>query len=495
MKSLISLTICLPNYWTKFFLLFIIYHLSFNISSAQNSQINRTNHWYFGDKAGIDFTSGTAIADTNGQMGVFTGCAAISDTAGNLLMYTNGTTVWNRQHNIMPNGTGLLGLGTPVQSSVIVPKPMDDDIYYVFTNAAVTDGSQDGMRYSIVDMTLQAGLGDVTVKNQLLFQPSTEQLGATMHANCTDVWIMGHERNSNKYRAYLLTSTGIDTNNVVINDIGYFPTLPNTDGTGIKFSYNGKKMAAGNFWDHWNTGIFDTLDLYDFDNNSGFLSNRITIPDTAIGGHFGFSPDDSKLYYNSGDFDSFTYQLDISSNNQATILSTRFLIYYDEFWNQTDFQATPDNKLLVAVGTWDTIPVINSPNSAGLASNFVEKGLSLNDKQCMNSFPNFVSSYYNQDSTFGCFVTNINEIKDKNYFISVYPNPFKVATNINIESEINQPYNIDIALYDLLGKKLNVDFSQNFNQITLNRGNLNTGIYLLQLTIQNRIYTKKLIIN
>ncbi|PCJ25267.1 MAG: hypothetical protein COA97_08055 [Flavobacteriales bacterium] len=461
---------------------------------AQNSQINRTNHWFFGDKAGIDFTSGTAVADTNGQMGVFTGCATMSDTTGNLLMYTDGQTVWNSQHNIMPNGINLFGVGTPSQSSVIVPKPMDDNIYYVFTCAGF-DGIQYGVRYSIVDMTLQSGFGDVTIKNELLFQPSTEQLGATMHANCTDVWIMGHENNSNKFRSYLLTQNGVDTNNVIINDIGNLPPSINGDGNGIKFSHNGKKMAAGNFWDHWNTGIFDTIGLYDFDNNTGLLSNRILIPDTAIGTHFGFSPDDSKLYYNTGDYDSFTYQLDISSNNQATILATKFLIYSDDYDNQTDFQVTPDNKLLVAVQAWDTIPVINNPNSAGLASNFVEKGFSLNGRQCLTSFPNFVSSYYNQDSTSGCFYTNINEISDENYLISVYPNPFTVATTINIDSETNQSHNIDIALYNLLGKKLNMDFNQNSNQFTLNRDNLKSGVYILQLTIQNKRYTQKLIIN
>ncbi|MBL1181499.1 MAG: hypothetical protein HND27_10395, partial [Bacteroidetes bacterium] len=34
---------------------------------AQNPDIKRTMHWYFGYGAGLDFSSGTAVADTTGM--------------------------------------------------------------------------------------------------------------------------------------------------------------------------------------------------------------------------------------------------------------------------------------------------------------------------------------------------------------------------------------------------------------------------------------------
>jgi hypothetical protein len=36
------------------------------------------------------------------------GCATISNSSGQLLFYTDGITVYNRNHQVMPNGTGLL---------------------------------------------------------------------------------------------------------------------------------------------------------------------------------------------------------------------------------------------------------------------------------------------------------------------------------------------------------------------------------------------------
>jgi hypothetical protein len=58
--------------------------------------------WYFGNKAGLDFNSGSPVALTNGELITTEGCASFSDKDGRLLFYTDGTYVWNRNHQIMP---------------------------------------------------------------------------------------------------------------------------------------------------------------------------------------------------------------------------------------------------------------------------------------------------------------------------------------------------------------------------------------------------------
>src|SRR4051794_6120512 len=79
-------------------------------------------HWYFGNHAGLDFSSGTAVAVNNGAMVTDEGCSSISDAAGNLLFYTNGVNVYNKLHQLMPNGTGLLGHVSSTQSALIAKK-------------------------------------------------------------------------------------------------------------------------------------------------------------------------------------------------------------------------------------------------------------------------------------------------------------------------------------------------------------------------------------
>lgn len=491
-----------------FHLYTLVFAFSSFLTAQTNSQIKRTSHWFFGGNAGLDFTTGTAVADTSGQMDVYAGCSTMSDTLGDLLMYTDGQSIWNKNHQLMPNGTGLLGLGTPVQSSVIVPKPLDANLYYIFTCAGY-DGSSDGIRYSIVDMSLDGGQGDVTLKNKLLFKPSSEQLGATMHANCTDVWIMGHETNSNKYRAYLLTANGIDTNNVVINDIGNFPKIFNTYGTGLKFSPNGKKVAAVNYWDNLNNPTYnDTLELFDFDNATGNLSNLIKISDTVIF-TFAFSPNSKLLYITNYHLNIQTipgfeevFQYDVSSGISSMIQSSRTLVYQLMYDNDfSDYQIGIDNILYAANPLHDSISVIRNPNVQGVGCLAQELVISLNGKTSYIGLPNFVSSYFNQDTASCFYQTGVIDLYSHSIQLVAKPNPFNISTTISFFSSNLLPNNINIALYDVLGNKIKqIDKSSisnhndGFYEFTINKDNMNAGIYFIKLFHQNQNYTQKLII-
>jgi hypothetical protein len=111
-KTLILLVLCLPL---------------FGLAQKEG------NVWYFGENAGLDFNSGSPVALTDGMLNTDEGCASICDANGSLLFYTDGMTVYNRNHGIMPNGTGLLGHSSSTQSAIIVKKPMSNNLYYIFT--------------------------------------------------------------------------------------------------------------------------------------------------------------------------------------------------------------------------------------------------------------------------------------------------------------------------------------------------------------------------
>jgi len=371
------------------------------------TQIERTYHWYFGDKAGIDFSSEQPVAVTDGEMSVLEGCSSISDKNGNLLMYTDGKSVWNRNHQIMPNGTGLgMPTSTPAQSSVIVPMPSNDRYYYIFhltTHDWKKDGKEThGLKYSVVDMDLDGGMGDLIEKNNLLLEPVSEALDAVMHKNCEDVWIVVHKKGTNDFYAYLITKNGLLP--PVITTIGNFPHIPSFPWISaylIKFSHDGNKMACSAFWDHMNTHILDTLHLFDFNRSSGMLSNPILISDTAIGA-FGFSPDNTKLYVHVSETDCFTYQYDILSNNQNDILASKTLIYYDEYWNHNDFQ-NAKGEIIVAVKAYQPfVSIIYEPNKQGVACNLVDSALYLNGRYGLGALPEFVKSYFDYGAN-SCF--------------------------------------------------------------------------------------------
>ncbi|MFV8343758.1 hypothetical protein [Flavobacterium sp. XS2P39] len=79
----------------KFFIIFLLYTTF--VFSQQEASV-----WYFGQNAGIKFHSdGSVTALTDGQLNTNEGCASLSNSNGNLLFYTDGTTVWNKNHQVM----------------------------------------------------------------------------------------------------------------------------------------------------------------------------------------------------------------------------------------------------------------------------------------------------------------------------------------------------------------------------------------------------------
>ena len=163
-------------------LLFLTYTLSL---LAQVNEKKRATFWHFGNQVGIDFTCLPA-SFTGSQMNAFEGSASISDTNGILQFYTEGTTVWDRNNNVMPNGTGLLGNPSSVQSAIITPHPGNPDHYFIFTTDAIWENNGvNGLQWHEVDMTLNGGFGDVISKNNQLIDRTQEKLVAVRNATST----------------------------------------------------------------------------------------------------------------------------------------------------------------------------------------------------------------------------------------------------------------------------------------------------------------------
>lgn len=182
------------------------------------------SNWYFGENAGIKFNLGnnTISNSTDGQLKTREGCASISDDSGNLLFYTDGVTVWNKNHNVMQNGFGLNGDSSSTQSAIIVSKPQDDNIYYVFTvDNNSLNGFNFGLNYSEIDMSLQGGLGEVTVKNTNLLPLCSEKITAVLKDCFTkDIWVVtfssedGLSEIYDTFHGFEVTSKGVNPSSI-----------------------------------------------------------------------------------------------------------------------------------------------------------------------------------------------------------------------------------------------------------------------------------------
>ena len=185
----------------KILILIILQFIFSEAATGQNQAVN----WYFGDSAGVSFSLPDYIpsAATDGKLFTWEGCAAISDHEGNLLFYTEGVTVLNSDHELMPNGTGLSGDESTTQSAIIVPMPLDLDKYYIFT--VDNQARERGLRYSVIDMKLDGGSGGVDQKNIELTSPVTEKVTAVKHANGIDYWVIVHGWENNRFHSFRVT--------------------------------------------------------------------------------------------------------------------------------------------------------------------------------------------------------------------------------------------------------------------------------------------------
>ena len=102
----------------KILVLPFLFFASFVFSQQEAS------NWYFGQNAGIKFNNdGSVTALTDGQLNTNEGCASLSNSNGDLLFYTDGITIWNKNHQLMLNGTGLSGHRSSTQAATIVLLP------------------------------------------------------------------------------------------------------------------------------------------------------------------------------------------------------------------------------------------------------------------------------------------------------------------------------------------------------------------------------------
>lgn len=345
---------------------------------------NTCNYWFFGSNAGVNF-SNTPPTGITGSTSGLEGSGVACDQNGDLLFYTDGVNIWDKNHNVMPNGSGLIGGSSAAQSGLIVQIPQSCNRYLVFyTDDHLGSGN---LAYSEVDMTLNGGLGDVVsgVKNITVYTSASEQLLATKHANGIDYWIVSHQRNSSQYSSYLLTSSGLSSSPIYSNGLY---TIPNNNTVGMMgINHAGTQIVT--------TNSFGTTfcELLQFDKNTGQLAFPIDLV-TPYGlpfvGLYGiqFSPNDALLYLTS--FWSGTseiHQLDLSVGTKTIVGSAvgNYAI--------CALQMGPNGKIYVARGIQPFIDVINNPNISGSGCGYQSQAITLaSGTSCGYGLPSLCSA-------------------------------------------------------------------------------------------------------
>jgi len=328
----------------------LFFLLLFFFTEKSNAQ-KEAGIWYFGDRAGLNFSSGSPVPLTNGRLQTIEGAATISDNNGNLLFYTEGTKVFTNQHSIMPNGEGLKGNVSSTQSAIIVPKPGNPLKYFIFTidkpdYFRIQNDPIEGIHYSEVDMALNNGRGAIIPNRKnihlVTYDPndpleneykSSEKISSVISGDCISYWVV--TQFSNKFYAFNVSSEGVNSTPVVSTTPSNFPPLITNNNLNLtapgymKISPDGKKLAiafTGTTLGNSSTGTKSSgkVYLYDFNDVTGKVTNENLLLSNTYPYGVEFSADSKKLYTTANSYNNRDqlqsgelYQFDLESNNIA----------------------------------------------------------------------------------------------------------------------------------------------------------------------------------
>ena len=337
--------------------------------------------WYFGDHAGLDFNTEPPTVLTDGQTS--NDCcssATVSDVSGNLLFYTDGLEVFNRFHQIMPNGNSF---SIPSErETFIIPYPGKIGEYFVFVL------SQDGLSYSRVDMKLDNGLGDVVSDEEgiaLLSDSIPLSLRMTAAKSCSfeGYWLVCKALGfKSKFIAFRIDENGLNLNPVISLGGESFSTLVQ-----MKISPDGKKIVSA--------GHNSVFMISDFDG----LTGSVITPPTYLLTHyiynpigFEFSPSGRYLYVSAKEVVTGTksqvYQYDLYAGGKNEINNSRKVLATINASTPNgpyaaSMQLAPNGKIYIAnVNNSFSAPasalhIIHQPNLPAPACQFQENGLVL----------------------------------------------------------------------------------------------------------------------
>ncbi|MEM9300171.1 MAG: hypothetical protein AAGA64_17555, partial [Bacteroidota bacterium] len=227
------------------------------------------NNWVYGERVGLNFAN-NQLNFFESEVDLFGVTAVMSDrNSGELLFYSDGSNIWNRQHNLIQNGSGIKTTFNhedspelaPSQPLIIVPKPDANDQYYLFhlnqTESSLPESAD--LYYTIVNTGLNNGNGEVRSGDKNIFVRGNLALKITAvpHANDKDFWLITHAADSNNFYVYLISDEGLADPKVISSGISYAVNNSENYIRGfIKASPNGNYIAVSSLGENRRFELF-----------------------------------------------------------------------------------------------------------------------------------------------------------------------------------------------------------------------------------------------
>lgn len=471
---------------------------------------SRNSIWCFGDSAGIDFSNTQQPTTFSTSMDSRGSCVSIADSIGQLLFYantrangsaSNSGIIYNRNNQVMINGDSIAGRAF-YDEMIIIPKPDNDHIYYLFSINIYTNYPV-GTFLSIIDMDGDNGLGEVISKNNLISADSiSEAMTAVKHANGVDWWLIikgySTEGDSTFYE-YLITADTIQR--TIINMGGYSWTSLGV----LTFDKTGQLLAYVSF-----CGLIET---FNFNRCTGQLYNRKIIHPQYVNNiawysGASFSPNSNILYISDANDSSHIFQFDLTSLNIWSSRDTLATVGYSR-GGGGNLRLAPDDKIYWTY-EWDTalhyfpypynsnmyspynmnLSVIENPDILGSGCNLNLFSFYLGGKRTYWGLPN------NPDYELGplatCDSTTSIAQFDEISSINIFPNPV-IDGRFTIEFPISDSRK-SLSIISIDGREIYHTYLETgLSSQLIKLPEIATGTYITKISINGKSLCKLII--
>ncbi len=431
----------------------------------------------------------TSIATTS-KANFLTTVASICDSSGQMLFYTNGISIFNAQHEIIPNGDSinfgnlwnsfkLDGYLAP-QSIQIIPVPNKIGEYYMIHQIVdfdVNDIFPKQLDYTVIKLD-ENKKPKVSEKNIVVYENFHEFFSLVKHGNGVDYWLFVPDALTNTYQYFLVDSSGVNFSHTQIIDNSkfidcstYASPAVSPDGKYYLRFHHGCNLAIYNF-DRWN-GVLKDEQIIKFD----------TILSYGTGSAFSKS---SKIAYISSD--NSIYQIDLNKK-PLTLFEVAHKGTYPGALRFAMMDLASNGKIYInSSGPFDRMHVIDQPDSLGIKCNVIKEGVKLTGGINL-TMPRTPNPFLGKLDT----ITNtVFKIPEESGFI-IYPNPTNGSFNLKLN--LNYEYSdLEISIVNVFGK--NIYESRLMVDKTIRLDSLEKGLYIVLLKNNNKILGRqKLIIS
>lgn len=285
---------------------------------------------------------------------------------------------------------------------------------------------------------------------------------------------------------YIITEDNLNRVDITFN---YFDTQPDHDSLSfwdgnpiygrLLRSFSGKDLSLGS---------------YSFNTDSLYVTFKTDETETAKGWRFQYVLHSTLIPCEYVTYRTQTGTISDGSGSSDYLANSSCLWRIWPYGAQyiiitfSEMDISPEDELRICTGAGTTQEIV-----ASLSGNQIPPPIRIDHSKVQIVFNS--DNYLNAGGFTLSWVTDIqlSDVESQNMDqFSIYPNPTQSRLNVSLPQNLND---VEASVYDVTGKLMKIDANHTDNMLQMDVSSLKNGIYFLKIFGDNKVYSKKFVVN